>query len=183
MATDNWQLVVDIASLMTSARREVADNMVHQVITTATQHVADVLTVHDSKKVKRSRTKRSSNDFLQFFLTEFDREDENGEDDESVQSYSDEESKKDLNSTKLTKRKSTTDLLSKPLLKQSSRYLSQRTDDSSKPKRGKKYDTNDHQTKMLIRKHQDNLIQMQEEQKRRLLVVEKVCFFLEYGLF
>jgi len=185
VATDNWQLVVDIACLMTAARREVADNLIHQVVTNATQHVGEILAATTRKKLPRNKTRKSTNDFLQFFLTEFDR-DETQRDEESDEfSGSDgddgdddamSKSKKELGMTRSRSlKKIAIENPNKPLLRQTSRYLaSTRPEDTTKPKRGKQYNVEDHQVKRLMKKHQDTVVNMEVEQKRRLLLVEKV---------
>lgn len=84
----NWILIQDVVCLYTSARREKASNFVYHCIKSSIHNVIKNNLIKKSPKKKQIQPKKSkqvikkqqqvsNNDHLQFFLTEFDGQDDN----------------------------------------------------------------------------------------------------------
>lgn len=199
VARDNWDLVKEISCIWTEARRAVADSNVHYIMQTATMNVVkNIIAKQPTKKkppaplLKRQSTKKmpvtkQKSDYLQFFLTEFDR------DEQSVAAESPSE-QYNMGSSSLSpsQRKKINDEqgspyadLPTPNLKQQARYLTHQTSSSrllheagESVHKQRRIDPNDKRFKKIIKKHEKIINEMEEEQRRRAELVEQVIFFL-----
>lgn len=206
VAEDNWLIVTEVASILTAARREVTRDFLDTVFEIGTENVMPQLIEEEKKrrellKKKQSKKKKGKGmkkpeDFLQFFLTEFDRnadgtasdEDDDDEDDGDEEERSLEELEQDYQAFQ----RFTATLRSQPYslnkapsssninLHQSSRYLAAFPPHFQPQSKKKQYDLNDAKTQQLIQRHQQLVNKMEEEQQRRQTLLEKKRSSLTY---
>lgn len=207
VAEDNWLIVTEVASILTAARREVTRDFLDTVFEISTENVMPQLIEEEKKrreqlkknnksKKKKGKGMKKPEDFLQFFLTEFDRnadgtasdDDDDDEDDGDEEERSLEELEQDYQAFQ----RFTATLRSQPYslnkapsssninLHQSSRYLAAFPPHFQPQSKKKQYDLNDAKTQQLIQRHQQLVNKMEEEQQRRQTLLEKKRSSLTY---
>lgn len=168
IAAKNWYLVQEVACLWTQARRDVTNQFVHHVIQSAMKNAKRELMAKMGKVRRNSvAVKREPSSYFAFFLTEGSQadsathdDDHNGDDDSE---YEDALATNNLSPNAFMRR-------------QQARYLKylKSYDGQSPPEKKKVYDFNDHRVKILVKKHQDVLKKMDDEEAARLERVERL---------
>mmetsp|Transcript_31140 Transcript_31140/g.42836 ORF Transcript_31140/g.42836 Transcript_31140/m.42836 type:complete len:1326 (+) Transcript_31140:52-4029(+) len=203
-AEESWCLICDVAALYTYARRSKADEFVYKCIRQGITNVQQFLTannklsdISDESKSKRKKGQLKNDDYLQFFLTEFDNNGfEISDDDESDDDSNEHNGIKDENkplhdknpptiathsndyvrkSIDGSKRKGST-FYRKNVTKHNTAAgpMTLLTSDTAVSKKGgKKYDVqNDEKAKRIQQMHQMKVEQMEQEKLRRAQTME-----------
>lgn len=178
VAADNWQLVQQVASIMTAARRTVAQDCVHHALTIGLCNVGNRMIAErqaaepkvPARKLQgivqspKFRSLSIANQFLQFFLTEFHHDD--------VSQCSAEERSIISNHTAFNQQEGGGGggaAGGGPLLRQDSRYWHIHTDGVP---RKKQYDLADEKVQQLLQRHMDVISKMELEHQRRVKMLE-----------
>lgn len=168
IAAKNWYLVQEVACLWTQARRDVTDQFVHHVIQSGMKNAKRELMAKMGKVRRNSvAVKREPSTYFAFFLTEGSQadstthDDHNDGDDDSE--YEDALATNNLSPNAFMRR-------------QQARYLQylKSYEGQSPPEKKKVYDYNDYRVKILVKKHQDVLKKMDDEEAARLERVERL---------
>ncbi len=165
IASKNWYLIEEIACIWTQARRDVTDQFVHHVLQQGMKNAKQELLARLGKRKKKNVAppiKKDQSSYFAFFLTEGSTADASVDDDENSE-YEDALATDDQTPNAFMRR-------------QQSRYLQyiKAQQNQPIPEKRKIYNHDDYKVKKLVKRHQEVLKKIENEEILRAEKVEKM---------